>query len=233
MKILVGILLLLGIALTQLGSVTQYHAVVARKKISGGAYTPSLVENTTSSASFTKTGSFAADSNYFWIAGIFDFNTDAGTSTTFRVAGRSEIQRVNDGVTFKVISTSATTIFDGAYVLSAGTEKHLFFVFDGSAGTAKLYVDGVDTVFDTITTAATTGTVDHSRSSFTVCTDTVYNSIGDFLLGSTTPPASIDVYNGGYIDVSGVTADYSLIGNAAFWNGNPEGLTSLGTWTDK
>ncbi len=59
MKRLVGILLLLGVALTQSGSVTQYHAVVARKKASGTG----LLTNLEAYYDFEETTGNAADSS--------------------------------------------------------------------------------------------------------------------------------------------------------------------------
>jgi hypothetical protein len=63
MKRLVGILLLLGVALTQSGSVTQYHAVVARKKAAGGGGTSPGTTNLYGAWSFDDASSPMQDSH--------------------------------------------------------------------------------------------------------------------------------------------------------------------------
>jgi len=73
MKRLVGILLLLGVALTQSGSVTQYHAVVARKKAS--AVLILIAEEDGGSAN-----QFGSSTDE-WMSGDFD----APSTTTVRV----------------------------------------------------------------------------------------------------------------------------------------------------
>ena len=197
----------------------------------GGGHTPLLVDNQ-GTANFTRSGSMASDSPYFWISMVVNFASDSGTTQIFSVPGRSRIQRVNDSLQFEIENTAATQIFDGTLApVSAGTLRHIYFYFDGVAGEAKAYIDGVEQVL-TVSTAATPGTVDHSRSSAALLGSVDVTQIGDLLIGTTAPPAIGSLYSGGYVDVSGVTADYSFIGDATFYNGNPETWTTVGTFVD-
>jgi len=194
-------------------------------------YTPSFVENVTTASSMSKSGSLASDSSYLWLSFIVNFNSNAGTSNIFVIDGRTKIKRINDSINFEIKSTSNAVLFDNDITLAAGDETHVFFAFNGVAGTAQIWFDGVEQTWDGAGTAST-GTVDHTRSAAVVLGTAVVNAVADFLIGTGVPPAVSSLYNAGYVDVSGVTADVSFIGDAAFWNSFPQGFVSLGNWTD-
>lgn len=199
----------------------------------GGGHTPLLVDNQ-GTANFTRSGSMASDSPYLWMSAVVNFASDSGTTQIFDIPGRTEFNRVNDSLSFEVKSTGNAVLFDGTLSgVSAGTLQHVYFYFDGVAGEAKAYIDGVEQAFDDPpVVAATTGTVDHSRASATLLGSVDVTQIGDLLLGTTAPPAVSSLYSGGYVDVSGVTADFSFIGNATFYNNNPETWTTNNTFVD-
>ena len=89
------------------------------------------------------------------------------------------------------------------------------------AGTAVAYVDKV-LVAMSIVTAATTGTVDHSRSDVSVLGSLSLLEIGDLLIGTGLPPGVDAFYSGNdLIDPSAIPADIKVIGGPSAWNAGP------------
>lgn len=196
----------------------------------GGGYTLQTVDNQ-GTAEYTKSGSFDSDSTNFWFSFWFNIPTGAASGVFFDVAGRSIAQYFSGGgLDIVVVNTSATTVCDiTTGTITTDTLHHVYFAYDGSAGTFAIYLDGVDISGSvTVTVAATTGTVDHSRATVGLLTSIDFQEVGDMMFGAGTPPGIAAVYPAQ--DISGVTATVKVSGDATVWNTGPAGYTVTGTF---
>ena len=200
---------------------------------SGGSYTSDLVDNQ-GSASYSKSGNFASDSSYFWFAAVLNFAADSGTTIFFDIAGRTEVRRINTGFEITVKSTSNATLFKGTITsLAKDTQYHVYFAFDGDLGTAVAKVDG-STVTMSVSTAASTGTCDHTRGGGVDILPSVdVQEIGDLFIGTDEAPASSAFHDGTDLqDASSETAVIKIIGDATTWNTAPSSYTLSGTFAN-
>lgn len=206
---------------------------LSKKSSGGGVYSPSIVD-TQGSAYLKKTGSLASDSTILWGSFIVEWNTVSGTQNFYDMDGRTLIRRIGSNLDFDIDNTGATPIFEGSLAVSTGSQDHYYFEFDGGGSPSfTLYKNGTDVTGSmSITTAATSGTVDHTRTDFEFFGSSLDANVGDLLWGTSSPPGISAVYDGGFKDVSAVSADVKVIGDATVWNANPSGMTTNNTFID-
>ncbi|MDP3940169.1 MAG: hypothetical protein Q8R92_18800, partial [Deltaproteobacteria bacterium] len=188
------------------------------------AYSQNLVDNQATACLTTTALTGAADSQYLTFSGWFDFVSDSGTTNMFEVNGRSLIKRLNTEIRFFIRNTAAETLYDALTPAVAAADGLTHIHFKGDFATTPVVVvtiDGVDVTGSmTVTTAATAGTIDHTRASYGILSTGAggvpvdVEQVGDIFIDFTAALDASSFISGGLpLDLTGVGSPIVWLGN--------------------
>ncbi|MBL4590990.1 MAG: hypothetical protein JKY96_03415 [Phycisphaerales bacterium] len=192
--------------------------------------------DTVGTAHFTATTLGASDSAFLTFTitvNTFDSATLSGTKNFYAVSGRSSIVIVNGKLKVVIRDTSGTVIYDATAVAAFLTATFYHIHIDASmtgTPTVDINVNGATWDMGTPATSPTTGTIDHTRSSYGLLASTGGTDIPDMEFSDYYMDHSQSISVGSFY--SGAPLDISSVGSPEIFFGNTQLATNLNSGTN-
>jgi len=178
------------------------------------AYEQNFVDNQ-GTAYLSSTSLGASDSAVMTFCTTINMVDTTTTTRLFLASGRTDIHLTGGNLKVEVKSTSNTTLYDatGTTTLSNGTDYHIHVEVDlGGTPSVTVTINGATETM-TVSTAATTGTIDHTRTSYSILDSAFDGNISDYFVDFTQAIDVSSFYSSGALDISAVGSPAIFLGN--------------------